>query len=397
MNTPRSVWLAATALALAALFFSVAACSFDSEPDDKESLAEVAGGGDTSSKDSGSPSDRASTPDRQTGEGPRDAGAPDTRGVDGTLHDQPTGLDTSQPGDPATTDAVWPDNPFQPDLGLRDEPPAADVGAACTGPCDCAQGLDCISGKCVRTTMPVYCCERKGCPSGKPCVKTGGGMATCPKIPACLTHCHCPQGLACLDGQCVGVGSPIYCCDKPGCPAGQTCYDVNGTYRTCGNPAGGCKHTCDCPQGLLCLSGACLSTNPPTYCCDSANCPSGKWCQYRVGGFGYCKPSGTGCTSVCDCPADHICMSGSCVKSPGLYCCDKGACPAGASCEDTKGNRRMCGSGKTCRSTCDCPVGEICFNGTCVGSTKPTPCCTAPVCPRGQVCVEPSGGFGYCK
>lgn len=42
--------------------------------------------------------------------------------------------------------------------------------------------------------------------------------------PPCQDTCDCPQGLACLSGTCrsAGVGA-VYCCSKPGCPPGHDC------------------------------------------------------------------------------------------------------------------------------------------------------------------------------
>jgi len=49
---------------------------------------------------------------------------------------------------------------------------------------------------------------------------------------SCNSPCDCPQGLACVNDVCEDTGTPAYCCDVSGCPAGNDCY--SGVYNSWG-------------------------------------------------------------------------------------------------------------------------------------------------------------------
>lgn len=54
----------------------------------------------------------------------------------------------------------------------------------CSNHCDCLQELLCAPGPqgegvCVRGIVPTYCCEKSGCPRGKPCYRADGTQTTC--------------------------------------------------------------------------------------------------------------------------------------------------------------------------------------------------------------------------
>ncbi len=281
-------------------------------------------------------------------------------------------------------------------------PDEGKLGDTCQTACDCSQGLDCQQGKCVQPSLPIYCCDKPLCPQNEVCITRQGSRGQCPSGPSCTGTCDCPQGQICLNGGCRALSSPVYCCDKSGCPEGNTCFDKQGTQKTCpkaGQPQG-CQHTCDCSQGLLCIQGSCVNTGGnPVYCCDSPNCPAGRSCVWRVGGFGNCKPNNIQCKSACDCQTGETCYNGACIKSGSpTYCCSrKDNCPSGQLCQDPQGTLRICGSGKACTTNCDCPTQEQCFNGNCIGSTQSVvPCCSSQTCPQGQLCIQSSGSFSTC-
>lgn len=313
--------------------------------------------------------------------------APEASGNEG-------GAETSQPESSTSPDtSTETDTAPSPDEGK--------LGDTCTTACDCTQGLDCQQGKCVQPSLPIYCCDKPLCPKDETCITRQGSRGQCPAGPSCTGTCDCPQGQICLNGGCRQLSTNVYCCDKAGCPEGGTCFDKQGTQKTCskaGQPQG-CKHTCDCSQGLLCIQGTCVNSGSPVYCCDSANCPAGRSCVWRVGGFGNCKPNNIQCKSACDCKTGETCYNGACIRSGSpTYCCArKDNCPSGQLCQDEQGTLRICGSGKTCRNNCDCPAKEQCFNGSCIGSTQSVlPCCTSQTCPQGQLCVQTNGSFGTC-
>jgi hypothetical protein len=59
--------------------------------------------------------------------------------------------------------------------------------------------------------------------------------------------------------------------------------------RDLGGPGAGCQTACDCQAGLACARGSCQALGRGLlYCCESADCPSGSFCQSQSGGFQTC-------------------------------------------------------------------------------------------------------------
>lgn len=54
-----------------------------------------------------------------------------------------------------------------------------------------------------------------------------------------------------------------------------------------------------------------------------------------------------------------------------------------------------------CTNACECPNSFVCQGGICTHFTEAFGpyifCCTDPICVSGTKCVEPTGGFSYCK
>jgi hypothetical protein len=141
--------------------------------------------------------------------------------------------------------------------------------------------------------------------------------------------------------------------------AGSTTAGTNGTTGTTnggttngGPPGAACKTACDCMLGLACFQNMCVkSPMGMLYCCDSSSCPSGQFCQGSDGSFAMCGSTtgmGGGCKTACDCPTGQACFNGGCVMPPTgqLYCCDNGSCPAsGGFCQGSDGSFGQCGGG----------------------------------------------------
>ncbi len=386
------------------------------------------------------------------------------------------------------------------------------ISAQCKTRCDCKQGQECAKGFCVTPKTPVYCCDKPGCPAGQKCKDKSGkdgvcstkkcskdsdcGKQTCSvvsvgtgpmcieKIPTCKngvcsatvkrydnrkcdragvkcvptasqckTHCDCPQGQACVSGQCVKPKTPVYCCTKAGCPAGQKCTDPLGKPGVCpaskckrdadcgkpsckSNPStktciqyrpsckGGkcstssqtlqnytcesasgfciplqvkCKVDCDCPQGQRCSRGRCIVSITPAYCCDKPGCPPRQRCTNSKGVPGFCPIKK--CTKNSDCGMPY-CSTGF-LRGCNQYTpqCVRGSCQvykrtiSGTYCDSTTG---ICKK-NVCKNNCDCPQGMGCRNGRCVRSSTPVYCCTKPNCPAGRRCYYPDGKRGTCQ
>lgn len=65
---------------------------------------------------------------------------------------------------------------------------------------------------------------------------------TCSTSSACKVDCDCSQGFACVNGQCLSPFIPVYCCDKAGCPAGSPCTDKIGATGTCSATLNDCQN-----------------------------------------------------------------------------------------------------------------------------------------------------------
>ncbi|MBK06591.1 MAG: hypothetical protein CL920_39950 [Deltaproteobacteria bacterium] len=384
-------------------------------------------------------------------------------------------------------------------------------GSPCVSACGCVAGLACVNGQCTKSSTTVYCCDNTNCPEGQVCETAKGERGVCGKIKKCNSACDCPTGQACSNGRCVVSPVPVYCCDKPNsCPSGQACDTADGRRQTCPTQTE-CTQHCDCAQGQFCNKGACVVGTSPVYCCDKAGCPVRRSCFTKNGGVGTCpdkkcvkdtdcgapscRQQGTQCTTAvprclddgscsnevsssagscdpatgkctttaqckvdCDCPQGQACSNGACgIANIVKYCCDKEGCPKGQACSRTDGSAGVCGGttgcrsnaecGKTscqqlgtdcalntptcdvatgkcvpgaqlvrnadcktqngqltcvprtgvvCKTHCDCPQGQGCSSGQCIGGTFPTYCCDKAGCPTKQACYNKDGTPGIC-
>ncbi len=262
----------------------------------------------------------------------------------------------------------------------------------CKSSCDCIQGEACTKGQCTKSTTPVYCCENTGCPAGKACKDKNGLNGVCPVL--CKEHCDCAQGQRCLRGKCTAGSGSVYCCDKKGCPSRYFCYKKGGGTGRC--PEQKCASPCDCTQGEDCRGGKCTRVFPAVYCCGAKGCPTGQACKDKSNKWGTC--SGTpACQSPCDCPQGRDCYRGQCIQvSPAVYCCTKTGCPAGQTCYDSKNVRNVC-PGSQCTTSCDCSrQGQSCVRGRCTYTNPRIYCCSKAGCRAGQTCEDKNGKLGIC-
>ncbi len=289
------------------------------------------------------------------GSGTTDGPRSDTRTADAAKADQAAPPDRAL-ADRATVDRAEqdrgaPDLPSAHDISkLPDQPvkpPLPDMPVKppqpCKGACACPQGKKCINNTCTVVTPPEYCCSRSGCPAGAKCVWASGATGTCPSAGACKKTCDCYQGLVCINGACTkSPTGPTYCCDKPNCPPGSVCVDINGKANKCSSHLS-CKDRCDCLQGDACVNGSCTPVTPKVYCCQKSGCPFGAACRYANGASSTCPSTGA-CKKNCDCNQALGCVNGKCTKAPGgaVYCCDRPWCPSGYACITSGGKKGTC-------------------------------------------------------
>ncbi len=132
-----------------------------------------------------------------------------------------------------------------------------------------------------------------------------------------------------------------------------------------------CTHPCDCRQGEGCEGGICRQGAVAVYCCDKAGCVVGEVCLSPRTGSGKCGEAGRVCKSVCDCAVGLSCEGGQCsALGQKVACCSRPEeCKQGA-CQRSDGSLGVCGEKPACQKTCDCPQGEACVQGRCVGGSR---------------------------
>jgi hypothetical protein len=171
---------------------------------------------------------------------------------------------------------------------------------------------------------------------------TGGsteGVAAEPE-PECTVNCDCPQGEFCFYGKCtLDLNMPVYCCDKSGCPPGALCLDGDGNRSRCGeDPTYRCDTVCDCGPAHCCKDNKCLRDLDDPYLYDpdaiGSPCATGvdpTYCMTRECQSGYAAYATAGTVD------DFRCLSpftGFVQDNCDQRCFYSGDCQYGQSCVD---------------------------------------------------------------
>jgi hypothetical protein len=293
---------------------------------------------------------------------------------------------------------------------------ACDDGRCVCTPGSCGDGKSCdvATGSCVEVTScgQVTCtedsvcdpitlecvakCTPESCQAGQVCNSATGAceQSNCPgEDPAqCEGNAQRPTWdpvkcfcAACLtNDDCTGAGE--VCTASGSCFACQTACD-SGTPGSCGGDTPYCINDCcvqcvgaaDCPQGQLCLEGACGV--PPSCATDPTICPAGTTCQNgncsANSGGGACDPTNpTGCPAGTFCDPTTLTCSGG--IGGGLGCglcnpdctCDGGLSCNGFLCEGcgvevfgVPVGGPACPGSQTCLPLEALGIGNICFGG----------------------------------
>lgn len=309
------------------------------------------------------------------------------------------------------------------------------------GPCqDCNSNGLCVDrceGICdEETNTCVDCDPDHPCPGGKACI---AGKCQCgPNKPydlggrcaECLGEGHCEAKYGkcykCVDGTCVykgdcggtGICDPAtgnceecltksdckgdnQCCDDKKCKCcpgfvlnpntGQCVEGPSCTGNDCG-PCGECiQGKCvprQCPDGQVCVNGACLEKCD---CNNPASCSNqGKICK-NIEGQCVCVPCGTcdgGCQSGCHCAGNNTCVvdkcHGSCNNGAGCGGGGNGCGCLGEKCVDC--SQLKCATGQCAEALgCECNNLGDCVStaNRCVGG-----CDTKGNCGDGCTCHE---------
>jgi hypothetical protein len=248
---------------------------------------------------------------------------------------------------------------------------APGVGDGCQTAGDCG-GLTCLGG----VTGGGYCtadCASAACPAGATCASTlFPGMQLC--VRECTSDASCRAGQQCWLGGCQPA-----CSSDANCGSGATCRPDG----RCQGPA--CSTTPDCPMGLECVAGQCITPMPDAGPMDAAGsigdgqpCASSTDCA-----SGFCLPADRGGVCAVACTNEDACFLAAYASScgpavvngaMGTYCL-----PLNAS---GHGNAQPCASDAECG------------NSTCVASQCTLACSADAQCIAGQHCTSLSWGGG---
>lgn len=292
--------------------------------------------------------------------------------------------EAGEPADRETMDASTPDvRPLARDAEIRIVQHDAGGNEPCTSTCDCAQGLACVSGVCRVLGTPVYCCQNPGCPSGQSCLDRMDRPGTCPSPPDAGPDAG-PRD--------VGPGGIGAFCEADGeCDQtlGYTCWErfeppfVWG-YCTLENCAPAC------PTGSTCIQFNIPPPEGPVTGC-MATCLVDADCREDA----YCLAIPTAGLSICvpDCRDDLL----DCAPRDGTAYCSR----TSGLCEPTPGQTSGVSVGDPCVDNTDCGIGQVCMGE--IGWLFPGGMCTrvcsglpeSMLCSAGETC-QLLAGVGLC-
>ncbi|TKR83133.1 hypothetical protein L596_016772 [Steinernema carpocapsae] len=323
----------------------------------------------------------------------------------------------------------------------RDNVEVVRLGAKCTDAQICADGAECIHGKCScpqsYQELASYCLVLSQ--PGEPC----GEGQLCRSGSVCgdtVKTCICPTGTELKQGSC----EPMFKTHKVQALPGEECHSatvcVDGSYCSV-------KGYCSCSQDSMEVDHKCVALErirlPGEPCQDKDVCSKGSTCSLGycncplglIARMGSCRPlkhvAAEGLTirkiddtDECNpkCPSYSICKKSTCfcklgtpleaddcipVVEASTESCDlKTACPENTVClhgfcaclkpnivsENSCIRVKM--SGESCNPEKDlCDEFGTCLNSTCVGQVRPgSSCGGGKECGFGSTCVD-----GYCR
>lgn len=295
------------------------------------------------------------------------------------------------PGDGGITggaDADTPDVPEKPWDGGMLVPHDAGGPISCTRTCDCPQGLGCVSGTCRSVGTPVFCCDKEGCPMGQQCLDTNEQPDICEGDP------EEPDAGPGVDAGPGAIGD--YCEEDVHCDQslGLTCWDRNETPFWGHCTLEGCNPSCPAGTGCIQISdtpvvvGCMVTCNVDTDCRSDAHCFEIQGASF----FGVCIP---------DCRDDFF----DCSPRDGSLYCDPATGRFIPSCPFTPSQDSNAEIGDACQNSTMCAPGDICLgefawgfdDGMCTRVCAGLP--EASACPAGSTCQmlpPPNQQLGFC-
>jgi hypothetical protein len=108
----------------------------------------------------------------------------------------------------------------------------------------------------VQVTEWGTCDDTHPCPRGWECE----GGACVETVPDCTDDDDCPDDMRCRFGECVTAATGDGCKTDAECDPGETC--VAGVCTGCEGVECPCETVDDCPDGFICVDGACVCDGP---------------------------------------------------------------------------------------------------------------------------------------
>jgi hypothetical protein len=231
-----------------------------------------------------------------------------------------------------------------------------------------------LVGKCV--TEPSCAanqtvCVQTCCTANEICFKATDAAGTL--VGRCVAGC--PSGQIACGGACVDPVSDVRNCGGCGraCDPGQPC--TRGECRCASNE--------QCRAGYICCRTVCVDPRS-----DPSNCGfCGNQCPAGCHGGG-CR----GCQSNAECSGGQVCGA----RQNSENSCHP--CDSDLECQLGSSSGLVCVQGRcTCTDSSQCPVGQLCLNGTCNRCTSNAQCPPGKICYAGQCAPSgcPDGQF-YC-
>ncbi len=103
--------------------------------------------------------------------------------------------------------------------------------------------------------------------------------------PECEIKADCAEDEICVDEKCVADPDSVESCETVGCPDGQACID---------GECGPCEIDTDCPDGQLCIIDECVEGTDVGEGCENTGCDSGEVCCNSE-----CIPFGVPTSGIC--------------------------------------------------------------------------------------------------
>ncbi|MFM2153239.1 MAG: hypothetical protein RL199_1674 [Pseudomonadota bacterium] len=256
------------------------------------------------------------------------------------------------------------------------------LGEACIRQVDCAGGLACVGGQCLKTVPFGGDCEidSGACGSGGLCQPPAAPRACQSKLGAggrCMGADDCAAGLSCLafafPGVCVAdvpVGGG--CHSESICAAGSICSPLTNECTMPPTLGEACLSGL-CGPGLACIEQTCqLTGDVGATCWSPLQCRSGLACDRAAGVCSLTRAGGESCSGGPElCGENFYCAASEQICRPraprGGACMSDAECPPGLLCSgtckpppDTLGAAcdKVCGGDLRCAS----------MPGTCVGA-----------------------------